>query len=83
MIDMKEEEGLIEEEDRANRQFVQEQFRRLIFQEGIKWKLRSRIKWLEAGDRNTIFSAMATARRSVNRINVIEARGRNGTKGRI
>lgn len=35
-IDGKEEEGALEEEDRANRQFLQEQFCRLIFQEEIK-----------------------------------------------
>ena len=76
-IDGKEEEGPIEEADRANRKFLQEQFRRLIFQEKIKWKQRSRIKWLRAGNGNMkFFHAIATASHRVNRINVIEAKER-------
>ena len=76
-IDGKEEEGAIEEADRTNRKLLQDQFCRLIFQEEIKWKQRSRIKWLKAGDRNTkFFHAIATAYRHANRINVIEARAR-------
>ena len=81
MIDEKEEEGSTEEADRANRKFLQEKFRRLIFQEEIKWKQCSRIKWLKAGDGDTkFFNAIATARRRANRINVIEARGRRWDK---
>eukprot|EP00268_Persea_americana_P016122 TRINITY_DN17643_c0_g2_i1.p1 TRINITY_DN17643_c0_g2~~TRINITY_DN17643_c0_g2_i1.p1 ORF type:complete len:133 (+),score=23.39 TRINITY_DN17643_c0_g2_i1:57-401(+) len=75
-IDAKKDDGLFEEEDRATRQLLQEQYKRLIFQEEIKRKQCSRIKWLEAGDQNTkFFHVMAAARRRVNRINVIAARG--------
>lgn len=61
-IDGKEDEGLLEEEDRVRRKNLQEQLCRLIFQEELKWKQRSRNKWLKAGDRNTkIFHAIASA----------------------
>ena len=56
---------------------LKEQFRRLIFQEEISWKQRSRNKWLAAGDRNMrFFHAVASTRRRVNRKNAIEVGGR-------
>ena len=48
IIDVKEEDGLLLEDDRVNRSLLQKDLHKLIFQEEIKWKQRSRIKWLEA-----------------------------------
>ena len=54
-IDGKEEGKVLEEEDRVSKKNLQDQFRRLIFQENPKWKQVSRNKWLEARDQNTRF----------------------------
>ena len=76
-IDGKEEEGLLEEEDRVHRKNLQEQLCRLIFQEELKWKQRSSNKWLKTGGRNTKFlHSIASACRQVNWIYVLSARGR-------
>ena len=69
------EEGLLEELDRVRRKNLQEQLCRLIFQKELKWKQRSRNKWLKTGGRNTkIFHSIASARRQVNWIYVLSAR---------
>lgn len=63
-------------EERESRKDIQDQFRRFIVQEELRWKQRSRNKWLEAGDHNTkYFHAIANARQRVNRITAIAARG--------
>ena len=78
VLDAKEEAGTFEEVDRLRRQSYQEDLQRLIFQEEIKWKQRSRNQWLEAGDHNTKFvHTVASACRRVNRINSIIVRGRS------
>lgn len=54
------------------RKSLQEQFCKLMLQKEIKWKQRSRNKWLEAGNCSTIFfHATVNACRRVNRINSI------------
>lgn len=66
-IDGKEEVENLDVGDRASRKNLQEHLCRVLFQEDIKWKQRSRTKWLGAGDRNTkFFHAVASARRQVN-----------------
>lgn len=74
---MKEEDGVLNDNDRVNRLNLQEQFCSLILKDEIKWKQWSRNKWLKEGDRNTrFFHSMASARRRVNRITSIASRGR-------
>lgn len=53
---------------------LQDEFFKKVLQQEIKWKQRSRIKWLDEGDRNTkYFHGIACARRHVNRITAIFA----------
>lgn len=57
-IDGKEEYGSFNVEDRERIKSLYDQFHRLVVQEELKWKQRSRCKWLEAGDRNTKYSML-------------------------
>ena len=76
-IDEKEEMGGLSEDDLDCRSILKEQCQRVIFQEELKWKQRSRNKWLYAGDHNTKFlHAIASARCRINQINTISAGGR-------
>lgn len=71
-IDLKEENGLLDDQDRSRQSFLQEEFYKKALQEEIKWKQRSKNKWLDEGDRNTkYFHGATSARRHTNWITSI------------
>ncbi len=58
--------------ERALRPLLKVRYEELVVQEEIKWRQRSRVLWLRAGDANTsFFHRKANYRRSTNRISAI------------
>lgn len=70
-IDLIEETDRLEDEDGRQHCLLQEEFSKKVLHEEIKWKQRSRNKWVEEGDHNIIYFH---AHRRVKWITVIIAR---------
>lgn len=65
--DNKEEMGLADRENK--RALLKEEFQRKVKEEEIKWRHRSRCRWLKEGDKNTrFFHGLTSTRRRGNRI---------------
>lgn len=68
-LDSKEVVGQLCEEEVSNRLSLKEEFLRKVREEEIKWRQRSRCKWLKKGHGNTkFFHGMAAAGQRGNRI---------------
>ena len=75
-LDIKEESQMLSDTDIAKRFKLKRSFESKVREEEIKWKQRSRCRWLKEGDRNTkIFHIMATTRMMGNRINYLIVNG--------
>ena len=75
-LDLKEENQILSDMDIAKRFNLKDLFERRVCEEEIKWKQRSRCRWLKEGDRNTkFFNSMATVRIRGNKINFLSVNG--------
>ena len=68
-LDIEEEAGVLDVDDRDRRSSLKNLLLRKLSKQVVKWKQRSRCKWLKEGDENTkFFHSLASARNRFNRI---------------
>lgn len=71
-VDIKEESGSISPEDYSRRLLLKLSFKKKVREEEIKWRQRSRLRWLLEGDRNSkFFHSYASFRHKSNKIVVL------------
>lgn len=71
-LDIKEEAGILDAEDRDRRLNLKNLLLRKLSEQEVKWKQRSRCKWLKEGIKNTkFFHSLASATNRFNKISVI------------
>ncbi|XP_077251404.1 uncharacterized protein LOC143890568 [Tasmannia lanceolata] len=72
----KESEAILDEEDRQARVELMAEYDEIIRREEISWRQKSRVSWVNEGDKNTkFFHRMASLRRRVNAINCVSVNG--------
>eukprot|EP00268_Persea_americana_P057790 TRINITY_DN69426_c0_g1_i1.p1 TRINITY_DN69426_c0_g1~~TRINITY_DN69426_c0_g1_i1.p1 ORF type:complete len:137 (-),score=31.04 TRINITY_DN69426_c0_g1_i1:248-658(-) len=83
-IDKKEEMGQMSSEEFMRRLILKEDFQQKSMEEEIKWRQRSRCKWLTEGDKNTIFfHGFAFARRRRTKLSLVDGEKRLEGKDEI
>lgn len=71
-FDIEEEAGVLDADDRDRRLTLKNLLLRKLSRQVVKWKQKSRCKWLKEGDENTkFFHSLALARNRFNRISVL------------